>query len=79
MEFFLSEMSILATVPSDPTKVHSTVLEDTLLNVLWGNVYFSGALPGGARVERASHRLGISLCLAVFGHLVFLSQSSESP
>lgn len=66
-------MSIPAAVPSDPTKVHTTVLEDTLFNVLLGNVYFSGVLAGGATVERAPHRLGVSLCLAVFGHLVFLS------
>lgn len=42
MEFFLPEISVPAAVPSDPEKVHPTVLEDTWFNVLLGNVYFSG-------------------------------------
>lgn len=55
VEVFLSEVSIAVTEPSDHTKAYSTVLEDNCINVLSGNVYFSGILRGGARVERTPH------------------------
>lgn len=55
MEAFLSEVSIPVIVPSDHTKAYSTGLEDNCINVLFRNVYFSGILLGGARVERTPH------------------------